>query len=42
MHKTSDKGREFYLKNMNLSLQMEEAKSISEHLLKLKGIRIND
>jgi hypothetical protein len=36
---TSDKGRAFYLKNMLLSMQMEEGESISEHLLKLKDIR---
>ena len=39
LHKTSDKSRAFFLKNMLFSIMMSEGASLQEHLLKIKDIR---
>ena len=39
LHKTSDKGRAFFLKNMLFSITMDGSASLQEHLLKIKHIQ---
>jgi hypothetical protein len=39
MHETSNKGTEFFLKNMLFSIKMVESDSLPDHLLKIKDIK---
>ena len=35
MHETSDKDRDYFLKNMLFSIKMEEFESLQDHLMKI-------
>jgi hypothetical protein len=41
IHRTSDKGKAFFLKNILFSIMMEKRYSLQDHLLKIKDIQDN-